>query len=581
MFKEAVYHSMDSNYAYPINLNTIVIRLRVKKGDIKKVTLFYGDRCYESNPVKMKSIKMEISQSDKLFDYFEIEFETLWRRICYYFYLEDGIETTYFYNDDFFSYVDENRTKYYQYAYIRQEDIAQVPEWVQDAIIYQIFPDSFASDKNKISEKSKEIEIRNGINVRSLRGGTINGINMNISYLKKLGINCIYLNPIFIADSYHKYDIIDYYDIDPCFGTKEDFKILVQNCHEVGIKIILDGVFNHTSVNFFAFEDVVKNGEKSRYKDWYMIHSFPVKKVNPPNYECFCYVKEMPRTNTANIEVIEYFNGVAKYWIEEFGIDGFRLDVANEIDHNFWRLFRQTVKRANKDAVIIAEIWEDCSSFLNGDQFDSAMNYNFTYACEDFFAKGEMSASIFDERLGALRARYKKPMLKSMMNLLDSHDVKRFLFTCEEDIRKLKLASLFQLTYEGVPSVYYGDEIGISGNTDDGIRHAMNWEKEGQNEDLLNHYRTLIKIRTSNKALSRGTVKTEIVDDENSIYAYSRSYNNEKIIVIINNSNKAKTVVLKTEDGLYHELYKGDIFHGVGGEVKFVLEPYEGKIMKK
>lgn len=218
-------------------------------------------------------------------------------------------------------------------------------------------------------------------------GGTLKGICENIDYIEKLGINCIYLNPIFEAASYHKYDTIDYFEIDPCLGNKADLKELVQQCHKRGIRVILDGVFNHCGADFFAFRDVRQNGKASRYYNWFYHLPETIQYADPPDYEAFAYVKEMPKLNTGNPEVVEYLCNVGTYWIREADIDGWRLDVANEINHEFWRAFRHAVRAVKEDIFLIGEIWEEAGIWLQGDQFDSTMNYTFSYLCRDFLER--------------------------------------------------------------------------------------------------------------------------------------------------------------------------------------------------
>lgn len=539
MVKEAIYHLMDSNYAYPIDVNTLVIRIRTQKGDIKRCILFYGDRCCESNPIIMNSVEMKLNDRDNLFDYFECNVWTEYKRVCYYFLLDDGKETTYYYADEFHKKVDNklpsSRSKYYQYGYIRENDVVKTPDWIKNSVMYQIFPDSFATGKGYINDKGEEIVSSQGVKSTSRLGGNLRGIIENIDYLKNLGIDCIYLNPIFKSVSYHKYDIYDYYDIDVTLGTKADFKELVEKCHSEGIKIILDGVFNHTSVHFFAFKDLIENGEDSKYKDWYFVKEFPVKVQYPPNYEAFAYVQGMPRLNTSNPEVRDYFINVAKYWITEFDIDGWRLDVASEIDHLYWQEFRKAVKSVKNEAFIIAEIWEDANSFLNGDQFDSSMDYNFMNLCEKFFGIGCISVSDFSDRLAQLRMRYKKPIQQCLMNLLDSHDVRRFMNVCYGDFRRLKLASLFQFTYVGVPSIFYGDEVGLNGLEENEYRRKMEWDASKQNTELKEHYQKIISLRKKHETLVFGNYETKLVDNVNGIFAFTRK-DKEKFLIVLNNS---------------------------------------------
>lgn len=219
-------------------------------------------------------------------------------------------------------------------------------------------------------------------------GGTIRGITENLDYIRDLGFNCIYINPIFVAGEYHKYDLIDYFHIDPCFGTDEDFRNLVSTCHALGMRVIIDGVFNHVGWHFFAFEDVIEKGETSAYKDWFYGLQFPVQRPATgdeyPTYECFGYERMMPKTNTENPEVIRYFCDVGQYWVREFDIDGWRLDVASEINDAFWRAFRAAVKEAKPDCLLIGEVWESAQHWLNGDMFDSTMNYDFRKHCRRF-----------------------------------------------------------------------------------------------------------------------------------------------------------------------------------------------------
>lgn len=585
MVKEAVLHTTQSNYSHPINMNTLFLRLRTKKDDIQNCYVFYGDRCCSEEPILCNSAKMELRESDDLFDYYEVELSPGFKRICYYFMLDDGSRNYFYYGDRFYDEIEKlnNRVKYYQYPYIREKDIVKVPDWAKDAIIYHIFPDSFASGEKEITEESFLLEDSNGVKSHSQLGGTINGIIKNIPYLTELGVNCLYLNPIFKSVSYHKYDTTDYYEIDPCLGTKEDFKTLVEKCHQNSIKIILDGVFNHSGIHFFAFEDLIRNGEKSIYKDWYLPHSFPVKPVYPPNYEAFAYVENMPRLNTANTEVIEYFIKVGKYWIEEFDIDGWRLDVANEIDHHFWREFRKAIKSVKEDAFLIAEIWEEAQSFLGGDQFDSAMDYEFTELCEKFFAKECIAPTQFDQQLSRLRVRYKQQIQKCLMTFLDTHDVKRFVTDCFHNEDALKLASMFLLTYEGVPSVFYGDEVGISGTRECEYRKAMLWKEANDNNELFCHYKKLIGLRNKNIALRRGSFKREFIDDLNGIYGFTRSHQNQKMMILLNNSSFTRKIELKIETSQNEllDVYNGVvIIKGKNGEFIIELKPYGGSIME-
>lgn len=541
---EAIYHSTDSSYCHALDKNTVVIRLRAKRGDLEQCIVCYGDRVCPEEMVRVESAKMRLAASDRFFDYFEAVLHVRITRLCYYFILSDGRTSVYYYGYDFHDRLGSNRNQYFQLPYIREEDIADVPEWAKRAVIYQIFPDSFASAERSLTGTGREIQIEGDPAVRSKSrlGGTLGGIVDNIGYLEDLGINCIYLTPIFTAGEYHKYDTIDYFSVDPCLGDMKTLKELVARCHSSGIRVILDGVFNHCGAGFFAFRDVLEKGEASKYKDWFFIKSFPVN-FDEPNYECFAYVRNMPKLNTGNSEVVEYLTNVGVYWIKEADIDGWRLDVANEVDHGFWRHFRKAVRAVKPDAFLVGEVWYDAPEWLSGDQFDSLMNYSFLYTCTDFFAKRVINVKQFSDRIGYLLMRYRKNVQYAQMNLLDSHDVPRFLsqaglfnFDLGEgiittlhtgsanavsskgfawwlldryetygsvrqdfidapfltnhdqdrimtrlrgDVEKAKLAAAIYLTLPGNPFIYYGEEIGMTGSKpDEMIRVPFKWYEE-------------------------------------------------------------------------------------------------------
>lgn len=546
MKKEMVLHIPMSHYAHGISEDKIVIRLRTAKDDLRKVTLFYGDTACRQNPIIFYPEKMNKVASDLYFDYYEAEFISKFHRIYYYFLLEDETESSYYYSDFFRSILADDRSEYYKIPFNHREDIADVPEWVKDAVVYNIFPDSFASSNGKISGVGNKKPFQNKymtepVCTSSNFGGTIKGIGENAEYLKELGINCIYINPIFAAGEYHKYDTLDYFHIDPCFGTNEDFKEMVKIMHQKGIRVIIDGVFNHCGWKFFAFEDVVKNGEKSKYVNWFYKLTYPVIRPDTPeeipSYECFAYERLMPKLNTTNKEVQEYLLKVGKYWVEEFDIDGWRLDVASEVNDDFWREFRKAVRSIKKDCFIIGEVWESGAHWMQGDMFDSTMNYDVRKFCSYFFAKGEIDSAIFDAAVTNMRLRYRKNLQYGQLNLLDSHDVSRFLSVCGENKDKWKLAVIFQMMFLGVPSVFYGDEQGFVGNLEVDYRRKMTFDTKGE---LFVFYKDVIGLRKNEIAIRRGDYKTLFAKENSFLYAFSRNTENESVIIILNATDNAQ-----------------------------------------
>lgn len=541
MIKEAILHIPLSNYAHGIDEEHTVFRLRTAHGDIKECTLFYGDRACKTNQVSFLQIPMKIVAGDDLFDYYEIELFSDFQRICYYFELNDGKETILYYSNIFSKELPLDRFEFFQLPFNHRGDIANIPQWAKSSVIYNIFPDSFATSRRIISRKSSTARIGD-ITTKSRNGGTIRGITENLDYIEGLGINCIYINPIFVAGEYHKYDPLDYFHIDPCFGTNEDFKTLVKECHCRGIKVLIDGVFNHCSWNFFAFEDVVEKGEASRYKDWFYHLEFPViRPENPddiPNYYCFAYERKMPKMNTSNHEVRDYFLKVCRYWLEEYDIDGWRLDVANEVNNEFWREFRKTAKAVKPDCLIIGEVWENAQTWLRGDMFDSTMNYDFRKYCRDFFALGKLDSASFDGCVSDIRLRYNKNMTFGQLNLLDSHDVSRFLSVCNGDINRFKLSIIFQMTFIGIPSVFYGDEKCIQGVLEHEYRNPMVWEEQQENE-IMQLYQELIKLRRSSRILQEGEYETLKAESGSGLYVFKRLLSSDQIVIALNSSDKA------------------------------------------
>lgn len=538
---QAVLHVPLSNYAFAENEKSLVIRLRTAKDDIKTCCLYYGDRVCEKDPIDVTEIEMKKIASDELFDYYEAVIEDNYTRVCYYFGLEDGKSHIFYSGYGFSQEMKCSRTQYFQFPYIRREDIPRIPSWAKEMVMYHIFPDSFATEKNTIAEKETCIE-KAGKVYKNHQGGTLKGILDSVDYIAELGVNCVYLNPIFAAESYHKYDTIDYFRIDPCFGTLEEFKELVETFHEKGIRIILDGVFNHCGAGFFAFQDVLKNGAYSPYRNWFYQMEFPVHFDKPLNYEAFAYVKEMPKLNTGNPEVVDYFKKVGTWWIKETGIDGWRLDVANEINHDFWREFRRAVRAVKPDAILIGEIWEDSEVWLLGDQFDSTMNYTFSYICREFFAEHSISLREFDEKINRMILRYPMPVSLAQMNFLDTHDVPRFLSYCKNGEADLRQAVFFMMMCVGIPSIFYGDEQLITGVTEPEYRKPMPWKQRNLQTEAF--FQKWMKIRRTFPALQEGSYKTALVEEERGVYGFYRATKEQKLLVLMNTGVKPQTVTL-------------------------------------
>lgn len=539
MLREAVYHVAHGNYAYPVSEDTLRIMLRTAKGDLQTVSVLYQDRYGGSEPFVAP---MEVAAEDELFAFYQTELVLDTKRFGYVFLLDDGKNAVFYTEKGFFDEVPPNTQFHYPYIAIR--DLWQPPTWAQGAVIYQIFPERFANG-DPTNDPSNVEPWAMLPTVTSQKGGDLQGVIDRFDHLVDLGVELIYFTPVFLAPSNHKYDTVDYYTIDPHFGDEETVRELIKLAHDHGIRVIFDAVFNHSGFGFFAFQDVLEHGEKSPYAHWFNIDSFPVQ-TDPPNYETFSnQIATMPKLMTDQDDVKDYFLEVGRYWVREFGIDGWRLDVANEIDHQFWREFRQAVKAENPEALIVGELWHEASEWVRGDQFDSVMNYSLQYACLDFFARGTIRAQSFANRLAKVQVNHTQAVNLSMFSLLGSHDTERFLTTCGGNVQKFSLAVAFQLTYAGAPMIYYGDEVGMEGLNDPDCRRGMIWDPEEQNLELLAWHKELIALRKEHKVLRSGRCRTVWADSATNVYGFVRFSQGEQVLVLLNNSPKAQNIGLE------------------------------------
>lgn len=516
-----IFHRPMSEYAFALDDTHYIFRLRTGKGEAESVRFYYADRAVMTPKLQFAPLPMEKFRTDRYFDWYEIRLETRFERIAYYFELQNGVETLFYYGDCYEMAGTPTRADYFQLPFNHRADRFAAPAWTRDAVVYNIFPDSFAAGKRLAPNGAPPC-----------RGGTVRGVTENLDYIASLGFNCIYLNPIFAARSYHRYDTLDYYRIDPHMGAEDDLRDLVRRAHALGIRVILDGVFNHVSSDHPFFRDVLEKGRASRYYSCF--YALPETPRLPaagelPGYTCFSYVADMPKTNTADPFLRQYFCDVGAYWVRKFDVDGWRLDVANELDDGFLRAFRASVKAAKSDALIVGEVWENAAHYLGGDMLDSAMNYDFRRYCRRFFAEQTVDAETFDTNVSTMLLRYNENALFAQLNLLDSHDVSRFLSLCGGKTERMELAVLLQMTFPGMPCVFYGDEKGLCGESEPEYRRPMAWDASSPLEEV---YRRMIALRKTHPALRYGSFHTELACG--GVYRYSRVWNGTKITVAMN-----------------------------------------------
>ena len=419
------------------------------------------------------------------------------------------------------------------------------PKWVPGAVIYQIFPDRFANGSTKNDPIGVQSWLTGKPTYSNRFGGDIAGIRQHVNYLKQLGVNCLYLNPVFKSPSNHRYDASSYEQIDPEFGTNQEFSRLGKELQSNGIRTVLDLAFNHTAVDFPAFLDIRSKGPESKFTNWYFIKSYPVVvKENPP-YEAWYGFPSMPKLNTMNPETTQYLLEVTDYWKRLIpGLSGFRLDAANEVDQRFWQLFRSHVKSADPQQWILGEEWGDARAWLKGDQWDSSMNYAFRGACVDFIAQRKGTATEFMNRLMSNYSMYPPQAARVMMNLLSSHDTARFLTDCGGDKEKQFLAADIQFTWIGAPSIYYGEELGMEGGKDPDNRAPMAWNLANSFNLTLAHYQKLIQIRRRSTALQMGNPVVLETSDDHDTLAYARVDAQDLAITVVNASHQPQKIFI-------------------------------------
>lgn len=537
MNRHAILHIIDSSYCFPVSENEIVLRLRTAKNDIEYAEVVYENK-YDFG-ISQNTQEMSKLYTSELYDYFVVKLTLNDPRLAYVFRIFDG-EQYYYFSEDGIT-IDYDFTlgfyNFFQYPYINKADIMKTVEWMKDAVFYQIFVDRFnmaKNDKDKSYINSKWGDIPNA---KSFCGGDLRGITEKLDYIKSLGCNTIYLTPVFESISNHKYDISDYYKVDRQFGDEEDLHCLIDKAHGKNMRVVLDAVFNHCSDRLKEFEDVVQKGRASKYFDWFIIDGDEINEARD-NYQMFGPCEYMPKLNTSNPEVQKYLIDIGCYYVNEFHIDGWRLDVSDEVSHDFWRNYRKAIKNANEDVILIGENWHDAYSNLRGDQYDGIMNYSFTKACLDYFAKDKFNEEQLAWRLNDVLMRNSDTVNSMMLNLLDSHDTHRFFSEVSEDRNKFEAALCLLYMFPGAPCIYYGTEIMMPGGYDPDCRRCMDWSKA--ESDLCTLPKKLAEIRREYK-LSEGAVK---------IYADNGEF-------VLENTLDNNVVVLKIKKGNYEITLNG------------------------
>jgi glycosidase len=442
---------------------------------------------------------------------------------------------------------------------------SSAPDWAKGAFIYQIFPDRFGRHEDGPRGDTEEWGSPPGRHM--FQGGDLPGVTERLGYLEDLGVDVIYLNPVFTSPSNHRYDTVDYYEVDPMLGGNEALSALIESAHSRRIRVILDASFNHVHPRFFAFADVMRHGERSSYWGWFVVSDWPLQiRLRPesasrtlleeverwaaqtglpvtvadgpgppvePSYDSWYGVATMPRVDLSNLEARAYMLDVARYWPREFGIDGWRMDVTRYVDPDFWVDFRQAVHDVNPDAYLLCEVMGDASSWLQGDRFDAVMNYAFRDLCLKFFARDDLDGEGFTDGISHLWSQYSWPATLAGQNLLSSHDTPRLLTECGGEVWRARLATIFQFTFPGAPGVFYGDETGMLGGDDPENRGAFPPEPDHEHEIHIT-IAELARLRRAEPALRLGDWRPLIAS--RGMIAFTRDHEGRRLLVVINTS---------------------------------------------
>ncbi|AIO19341.1 Neopullulanase [Candidatus Izimaplasma bacterium HR1] len=614
MIDYTIYHEGKSKFAYIYDKDTVHLKVIASKDKVKSIRVIYGDP-FNWGPDENDKWTWLIDSSEdsylekeyqtEQFDHFFIEARPTFKRMRYAFIINEK----YLYGSREIIDLEKqpkllkDHFNYFNFPFLNEEDIFNAPSWVENQTWYSIFPERFSNGDPSINtpDTLKWGDTKEYSNHQRF-GGDLQGIIDKLDYIKASGFTGIYMTPIFKSDSTHKYDVNDYSKIDQAFGTNELFGELVEKAHKQGLKVMLDAVYNHCGFRHPFFQDVVEKGKDSPYYDCFYIidKDKPVinfelnedKTINREsakkifkdhrllNYRTFAFTPYMPKMNTNHPLMKEHLLNAAKYWIDEYDIDGWRLDVSDEVSHKFWREFRNSVKSSKEDAYIIGENWANSTPWLMGDQYDGVMNYELLFPLWNYFGtnidKNQYTSTEFKFKVNQVLTTYPKNVLKSLYNLVDSHDTTRILEICSNDINLVKLPYLFMFSFPGAPSIYYGGEIGLTGKHDPDNRHCMEWNEDKQDKDIQSHIKKLIELRNNNYAFKHHSIKWLETNDNEEYIIYQK----QDLYFLISKRYKENNIVLPKE--LQNQTFE-DIYHNktVKTGENIVIPSYGFYILKK
>lgn len=554
MNRYAIYHKPESNFAYAVNNNEIALILKVAANDKPDgVEILYNNK-YDFTKSRATA-QMTRCACDGLFAYYRADIKVPDARLAYIFRITEKGKVYYFSEEGLSEDYDFKLAYYtfFQFAFVNAADVMPVVKWTENAVFYQIFIDRFARGDFEKDDKYINTKWNEDIGRYSFTGGDLEGIESKLDFLKETGVTALYLTPIFQSDTNHKYNIKDYLKVDEQFGGNKKLSKFLSAAHAAGFKVIIDCVFNHCDISHEKFKDVAEKGRGSQYYDWFLIDGdFP--DVEKGNYAHFADCRYMPKWNTSNPQTRRYLIDVALKYLE-WGFDGLRLDVADEVSHEMWRQIRREVKESYPQALILGEIWHLNEHWLRGDQFDGVMNYKLQKILADYFGVEPISAKQAADRMNALLFMNTEQANSMALNFLDNHDTPRFFRFAGGNCDKLLCALCAMMVFPGIPCVFYGTELPLDGAGDPDCRKTFDWTFAKQDKSYFNGYKQILALKRQT-ALSGGNA---VITAENGILKIERSYGGETICAYFNTCGRAKNV-------------------GTDGEVLFALNAKDGKI---
>ncbi len=576
----SIYHMPWLEYRHALPDGRVCLRLQTGRGQFTRIAArVTSNYALPDFFARADEYEMHLAYRDQWHDFYETVFEPRDKRLKYLFVLQSDEMTFKLDASGLHAGADAQEDVSQAFAFAYAYPSEPMPEWARGCVGYQIFPDRFRREPRE-GEPEEHLEPWTSDRVQNefRFGGNLRGVLKAVPYLKELGVTLLYSTPMFLSDSSHRYNTFDYYQIDPLLGTEDDLIALCDELHKNGMRLVMDGVFNHSGTRFAPFQDALEKGEASPYYDW-----FCFDKSMPYGYHTFGDWQYMPKLNLRNEQCAQYFLEVGRYWLRRCHIDGWRLDVSPEVWPDFWRRYHKMMKEENPDSLMIAECWDDSREWLTqGDMFDSTMHYVLSRNIWARFARHDISTEQFDWAVNRAAMLYPQRTQEVLWTFLGSHDTARMRTRAGGDLRMLHGAAFFQFTYLGIPIIYYGDELGMEGGDDPYCRYPMRWDRVEGNL-THEHYRKLAAIRRQTPALRQGSFRTWRVE-ENGLYAYLRVLEDQQVLCVLNTATETARSWLPLPRGMsglasVHDLYADRSLAVKDGGVSVELKAGEGMIL--